>query len=72
MKQKATMLIENADWETLLQMAGFLFDEKYLKGLVFSTIIASEDEKINDFVEFFDDVDEDIEAKAELRKDYED
>jgi hypothetical protein len=49
---KAEKLIDNADWETLLQMAGFVFDEQFLKGHIYAALKMDE-KKLKDFVEFF-------------------
>ena len=63
-KEQAFKLIKEADWETIRQMVGFLFDEQYLRDLVYSKIdmiahciehkVYDKAEKdLQDFIDFF-------------------
>lgn len=74
-KEKALKLIEEADWDTIRQMLGFLFDKETLKLLVWNRVdmIAhciehkvydKAEKELNDFVNFFS------EPKSELNKKY--
>ena len=74
-KERAFKLIKKADWETIRQMVGFLFDKQYLRDLIYSKIdmIAhciehkvydKAEKELIDFIEFFDN------PKTELNKKY--
>ena len=63
-RNKALKLIEKADWETLLQMAGFVFSEPFIRGHLIASMQLADEKKINDFDVFFS------EPKSELNKKY--
>lgn len=74
-EQKALKLIKEADWDTIRQMIGFLFEKETLKLLVWNRIemIAhciehkvydNAEKELNDFIQFFE------ESKSELSKKY--
>jgi len=53
MIKKAIKLINKADWETLLLMAGYLFNEKFLKGHLIASINLANEKEVKNFIEFF-------------------
>ena len=72
-KQKSLNLIEEADWETLLQMFGYLWEKEDVRDLIYSRVdmIAYRIEKkvddkaekeLQDFIDFF--------STPKIEKDY--
>ena len=55
-RQIALNLIKDADWETLLQMAGFVFDEQFIRGHLIASMSLADEKQLEDFIEFFGDM----------------
>lgn len=55
MKQlkEAIKVIEKADWETTLQMIGYLYKEQYLKGIMIASIKLATEKELTNFITFF-------------------
>lgn len=55
MLKEAIELIEEANFEKTLLMAGYLFDEHFLKCHIIATLRLANEKDLQDFIDMFDD-----------------